>query len=249
MSKSAVSEAMNQMIGSSATSMSQMFKRKIEISPPVITAVYLQDEEIEFYEGFDDDIVVISFNLEIGEILKSRIMLLMNKQEAKREAGDLIASLYTTKEVVKKNSEDIEKVADVKEQEPEISPRHQDQPAIKIDIPVKGYNTPPEESKGNYRGHISLEENINSKNLDLILDVPLKLSVLLGRSKKSINDILKLGPGSIVELEKLADEPVDILVNDTLIAEGEVVPVNEYFGVRVTSILTPENRIISLVRK
>jgi len=81
------------------------------------------------------------------------------------------------------------------------------------------------------------------------IDVPLKVSVLLGRTKKNINEVLSLGSGSIIELEKMADEPVDILVNDTLIARGEVVAVNEYFGVRITDIISPENRIRSLVRR
>jgi flagellar motor switch protein FliN/FliY len=78
------------------------------------------------------------------------------------------------------------------------------------------------------------------------MDVPLKVSVLLGKTKKPIDEILSFVPGAIVELEKLADEPVDILVNGTLIAKGEVVVVNENFGVKITNIISPEKRIKNL---
>ncbi len=89
--------------------------------------------------------------------------------------------------------------------------------------------------------------SVNSQNLNLILDIPLKLTVLLGKSRRNIADVLKLNKGSIVELDRMESEPVDILVNDTLIARGEVVVVREYFGVRITDIISAENRIKSLV--
>lgn len=89
--------------------------------------------------------------------------------------------------------------------------------------------------------------SLNNQNLNLILDIPLQLTVLLGKSRQNIADVLKLGKGSIVELDRLENEPVDILVNDTLIARGEVVVVREYFGVRITDIISAENRIRSLV--
>lgn len=88
---------------------------------------------------------------------------------------------------------------------------------------------------------------LNSQNLGLILDIPLKVTVLLGKTKRNISDVLKLGKGSIVELDRLENEPVDILVNDTLIARGEVVVVREYFGVRITDIISTEKRLKSLV--
>ena len=80
-------------------------------------------------------------------------------------------------------------------------------------------------------------------NLELLLDVSLRVSVELGRTDLAIKDVLALGPGSVVELDKLAGEPVDILVNDRLIAKGEVVVVDENFGVRVTDIVSPQKRI------
>ena len=83
-------------------------------------------------------------------------------------------------------------------------------------------------------------------NLDFILDIPLKLTVELGRTKLLISDLLQLGQGSIIELNKLAGEPLEILVNDKLIARGEAVVVNEKFGVRITDILSPMDRVEKL---
>jgi flagellar motor switch protein FliN/FliY len=86
----------------------------------------------------------------------------------------------------------------------------------------------------------------SSKPLDFILDIPLEISVELGRAKMIINDLLQLGQGSVIELSKLAGEPLEIFVNGKLVARGEVVVVNEKFGVRVTDIVSPMERVKSL---
>lgn len=85
-----------------------------------------------------------------------------------------------------------------------------------------------------------------TKSLDLILDIPLTVSVELGRSKMLINDLLQLGQGSVIELTKLVGEPLEVLVNQKLVARGEVVVVNEKFGVRLTDIVSPMERVQSL---
>lgn len=85
-----------------------------------------------------------------------------------------------------------------------------------------------------------------TKNLDLILDIPLTVTVELGRSKMLINDLLQLGQGSVIELTKLVGEPLEVLVNDKLVARGEVVVVNDKFGVRLTDIVSPMERVQSL---
>ena len=90
------------------------------------------------------------------------------------------------------------------------------------------------------------EENEGGRDLDFILDIPLKISVELGRTQMLVNDLLRLGQGSIVELSKLADEPMDVYVNRKLFARGEVVVVNEKFGIRLTDIISPAERVKSL---
>ena len=88
------------------------------------------------------------------------------------------------------------------------------------------------------------QEGVHS--LDFILDIPLKVTVELGRTKMSVRDILQLAQGSVVELSKFAGEPLEVLVNDRLVARGEVVTVNEKFGIRLTDILSPMERIEQL---
>ena len=88
----------------------------------------------------------------------------------------------------------------------------------------------------------SVPVQVNDANIGLILDVPLQVSVELGRTRKSIKEILELSNGSIVELDRLAGEPVDIKVNGKLLAKGEVVVIDENFGVRITDIVSPEER-------
>lgn len=90
------------------------------------------------------------------------------------------------------------------------------------------------------------EEGGEPASLDLILDIPLAVTVELGRSKMLINDLLQLGQGSVIELTKLVGDPLEVLVNDKLVARGEVVVVNEKFGVRLTDIVTPMERVKSL---
>lgn len=92
----------------------------------------------------------------------------------------------------------------------------------------------------------SLVEHAQAHSLDFILDIPLEVSVELGRTKMLINDLLQLGQGSVIELTKLAGEPLEILVNSKLVARGEVVVINEKFGVRLTDIVSPLERVKSL---
>jgi flagellar motor switch protein FliN/FliY len=84
------------------------------------------------------------------------------------------------------------------------------------------------------------------RNLDLILDIPLRVTVELGRTKMIVSDLLNLGQGSVIELNKLAGEPMEVLVNDKLVARGEAVVVNEKFGVRLTDIISPAERVEQL---
>ena len=89
-------------------------------------------------------------------------------------------------------------------------------------------------------------QNAGERDLDFILDIPLEISVELGRTSMLINDLLQLGQGSVVELTKLAGEPMEIFVNGRLFARGEAVVVNEKFGVRLTDVISPADRVKSL---
>jgi flagellar motor switch protein FliN/FliY len=92
----------------------------------------------------------------------------------------------------------------------------------------------------------SEEKTSDPKRLELLLDVPLDIAVELGRARLSVQELLQLGPGSVIELDKVAGEPLDILVNDRLVARGEAVVVNDKFGIRITDIVSPSERVARL---
>ncbi len=241
---SAVSEAMNQMIGSSATSMATMFAREVNISPP--SCKIWSDERDILTDKIpeDEEIVRVSFKMTIGNLVDSNIMQILPLKTAKKIVSIMTGNEEEDKEE-KINTETIlERKEDVIEKE-----------IINKNIPyndtrLSSGNINVEKVQVHEASFGKLEESKNKSevpnNIDLILDVPLEISVVLGRTKKSIKDILSLGTGSLIELEKLAEEPVEILVNGKNIAYGEVVVVDENFGVRITSIASNSERIKSL---
>jgi flagellar motor switch protein FliN/FliY len=124
-----------------------------------------------------------------------------------------------------------------KEQEPEVVG------ATVTELKPHGTNA----SEGEHgQGAAPAVAKSNPRNLDLIMDIPLKVTVELGRTKMVVHDLLALGQGSVIELAKLAGEPMEVLVNDKLVARGEAVVVNEKFGVRLTDIISPMERIQQL---
>lgn len=238
---SAVQEAMNQMIGSAATSMATMFSREVNISPPQSTVWDDRNQKLTTAIDEDESIVRVSFSLTIGEILESKIMQILPIDTAKRivsimmgdetNENDTVNNVdFSPKETIE---EEIYSNTAFQQQVVEETVTVRQQPTVE----VQKATFAPLEQKTQRKSH---------DNIDLILDVPLQVSVVLGRTKKSIRDILSLGNGSLIELDKLADEPVEVLVNGKVIAEGEVVVVDENFGVRINNIISGTDRIKSL---
>ncbi|MGN9163249.1 flagellar motor switch phosphatase FliY [Clostridium sulfidigenes] len=255
---SAVQEAMNQMIGSAATSMATMFSREVNISPPISSVCDENSEEISTDISADEEIVNVSFRMTIGDLVDSNIVQILPIATAKK----IVSIMMGTEEDAPvsestKASTEVKVVAEPKE----ISMNNEvvaNEIASK-DI-YKNDNNYSVQGQGIVENH---EEPVNvkqasfgqleeirgaemPKNIDLILDVPLELSVELGRTKKNIRDILALTRGSLIELNKLAEEPVDIFINGKRIAHGEVVVVDENFGVKITEIASGEDRVKSL---
>ncbi|MBA2883653.1 flagellar motor switch protein FliN/FliY [Clostridium beijerinckii] len=253
---SAVSEAMNQMIGSAATSMATMFGRKVDISPP--SAKVVVDGSIPISDAIPEDqpIVRVSFRMTIGDIVDSNIMQIFPIETAKNIVAIMtgedkekeVAASESAKDNKKDaivNKEIYEQPAPVQQQpqqqyqpEPQYQQQYQqpqyEQPRMQQPVEVHAATFEP----------LVPQNSVPPiKNIDLILDVPLDISVVLGRTKKSIQDILNLGTGSLIELDKLAEEPVEILVNGKQIALGEVVVVDENFGIRITNIVSSVERI------
>ncbi|WP_265589447.1 flagellar motor switch phosphatase FliY [Priestia megaterium] len=236
---SAVQEAMNQMMGSAATSMSTVFQKKIDISPPSLDILNIQKGEGTELIPQDDVFVKVSFNLKVGTLIDSNIMQLLSISFAKSLVEELLVpSAEDTAASIEKESDFNEKQTEPPSAE--YIQHEETQQAESVHIPVDIQPASFSEFE-----HVSSPQG-DSRNLDMLLDIPLQVTVELGRTKRTVQEILALSSGAIIELDKLAGEPVDILINSKLIAKGEVVVIDENFGVRVTDIISQRDRINKL---
>lgn len=254
---SAICEAMNQMMGSSATSLSSMLNQKVDISPPSAELVDLAGEidgsKIGAFK--DTSFVKVYFRMEIGDLVDSSIMQLYPIDLAK-ELYLKFSSNQEQEEPAKKEKEKpitSEPVMETPTQpdtgqsmmgQPMMGQPMMGQPMMGQPMmqgmpygyapPVQDVNVQPVQFQPFNAGVNPITQQ---ENIDLIMDVPLEVTVELGRTSKSIKEILEFGPGTIIELDKIAGEPIDVLVNGKLVAKGEVVVIEESFGIRVTDII------------
>ncbi|MFV5961662.1 flagellar motor switch phosphatase FliY [Bacillus sp. AK25] len=239
---SAVQEAMNQMMGSAATSMSTVFNKKIDISPPRVELLDVKEGEGTDRIPAEEMLVKVSFRLTIGELIDSNIMQLYPITFAK----DLIAELTDPAE-----EEPVQEAPQSAPEPQQAAPQAQSAP-MQQSAPPKRQAKPKQAEPVNVAPvefeAFSEPQHTTSQlgNLDMLMDIPLSITVELGRTQRSVKEVLELSAGSIIELDKLAGEPVDILVNKRIVAKGEVVVIDENFGVRVTDILSQSERLSNL---
>lgn len=253
---SAVQEAMNQMMGSAATSMSTMFNTKVDISPPAIDLLDIESDRGRELIPQDELSIKVSFALKVGELIDSNIMQLFPLTFGKNLVNTLISG----------GAE--EETAAVAEMAPPVAPTQPtmqqsvQQPATQqpaYDNMQQQYAQPaPQQQMRTQQPQVNVQQaqfasfespSLNpseTNNLNMLLDIPLQVTVELGRTKRSVKEILEMSSGSIIELDKLAGEPVDILVNNRHIAKGEVVVIDENFGVRITDIVSQVDRLNNL---
>ncbi|MFJ7184640.1 flagellar motor switch phosphatase FliY [Lysinibacillus xylanilyticus] len=265
---SAVQEAMNQMMGSAATSMSTVFNKKVDISPPSIDLMNISKNEGRENIPEDDLLVKVSFRLKIGNLIDSNLMQLLPLKFSQNIVKSLLGETESIEEPVAATIAPEAPVAPSPVQpeafmQPQASvtpppaqpvyqqqaapvqqPMYQEQQQIpQATRPVQPVNVQQAQFASFDTNVISQSE---ARNLNMLLDIPLQVTVELGRTKRSVKEILELSSGSIIELDKLAGEPVDILVNSRLIAKGEVVVIDENFGVRITDVLSQAERLNNL---
>jgi len=250
---SAISEAMNQMMGSSATALSGMLDTMIDISPPEASRVELQPpkkpgEIAQFLEG---TFCKISFTMQIGDLVNSTILQLYPIEFAK--------SLYNR--FIEKNTVEIPApppVPETPQPAADMSQMNMGMPQMQMNQMNMGMNMGMNQmNMGMPQMNMGMPQmqmpNVQPaqfqsfsdgyamagapENIGLIMDVPLEVTVELGRTTKSISEILDFAPGTIIELDRIAGEPIDVLVNGKFVAKGEVVVIEESFGIRVTEII------------
>lgn len=244
---SAISEAMNQMMGSASTSLSSMLEKKIDISPPKASLINLSDSvQDEMTSFLDGEFVMVSFKMEIGDVVDSQIMQLYPVDFAqdlyKKFAGD--SQEEPAAEQPAPQAQQVQEQQPIPQQvQPMQQPQMQQAPPQMMQQPMGQpmYYAPMPDVNVQPAQFQAFNPAVNpiaqQENIDLIMDVPLEVTVELGRTNKSIKEILDFSPGTIIELNKLAGEPIDVLVNGKFVAKGEVVVIEENFGVRVTEII------------
>jgi flagellar motor switch protein FliN/FliY len=287
---SAISEAMNQMIGSASTSMSSMFNKKIDINPPISNYLDFNEtiDPAEIAEFLTKEFIKVSFNLQIGDLVDSEMMQLYPIEFAKNIYSSFVEA---------KVEDDVVEEEPAPKQEQNVQNNMGNNAGMQapqnngagMQVPPNGMvnnggmQMPPN-GMGNggmqmppnggmpypqnpYPQNMGMPQQNNQyrnievqqaqfqnfdmnammqqkENIDLIMDVPLEITVELGRTHKSIQDILEFAPGTIIELNKLAGEPIDVLVNGKIVAKGEVVVIEENFSIRVTDIIKQSGQIL-----
>lgn len=267
---SAISEAMNQMMGSASTSLSSMLEKKVDITPPVASIVDIPEviDGGDIAEFLKSRFVKVSFRMVIGDLVDSELMQLypfdfarelyeqfMKYTETETNAAKGYSKSKKEKTVTPEpeqatnnNSftQDIGKNMNM--QTPQMQPQMQQMQGMSLQgmaMPGMGMQQVPQGMVQNVNiAPAQFQPFVNTgspllqtENIDLLLDVPLEVTVELGRTSKSIREILDFAPGTIVELNRLAGEPIDVLVNGKYVAKGEVVVIEEAFGIRVTDII------------
>ena len=264
---SAISEAMNQMMGSSATSLSSMLSKTIDISPPVADLIDLQEsvDEGSIDEFLAGEFVKISFKMEIGDLVDSEIMQLYPVSFAKDMCQSIARNMEMDAQEAQANAADTSRTKTDSSTAPVSGPAlQQTQPQMDMGMMNQQMMNPQMMNPQMMNQQMMNPQMINpmmyqqpvnvqpaqftpfsgefgaqfaKENIDLIMDVPLEVTVELGRTTKSISEILDFAPGTIIELNRIAGEPIDILVNGKFVAKGEVVVIEESFGVRITEII------------
>ena len=281
---SAVGEAMNQMMGTVATSLSTMFNKKIDISPPKVNLIDLgAEDKITDLVNNDEPVVKTSFRMEVDGLIDSEIMqilpldvakemvtfLMGGGAEAQAEEAPAPAPEPAPASAAPEPAPAAAAPAPAAPAPQPAAPQYAAPPQPQYAAPPQQpqYTAPPMGAQPVYAppayannvvsSGVPVQNaqfapltnepvEVNAANISLIQDVPLQVTVELGRTKKSIREILEFSTGSIIELDKLAGEPVDIHVNGQLTAKGEVVVIDENFGVRITEIVSPMERVQSL---
>jgi flagellar motor switch protein FliN/FliY len=257
---SAVTEAMNQMAGNAATSLSSLFSQKIDICPPQMRIIdFGKDSKTLIHEVNDDDyMAAVQFRLVIEDLVDSEIVLMFPFEFAVKLVDSLLDQTLTP---ATSSAPSPSPIAENRMPEPlplpesqpartEEPPRFNIPPMAAGPVPAPGYVPPPQQhvmvQPAQFANLGGTQPPKDMGNIGLILDVPLQVTVELGNTRMKIKEILELGLGSVIELDKLAGDPVDIFVNGKLIAKGEVVVIDENFGIKVTDIVSHIERVNTL---
>lgn len=270
---SAISEAMNQMMGATATSLSEMIGGKIDITPPKVSRVTIQGDRLDpDILDLNEVIVCTSFRMKVGDLINSEIMQILPIEFAKQLLSKMMgisddSTQEAQQEQIQSPVEPVVQTQAVQETASQVAPPQQ--PIPQVDNMYSGANMMPPPMPYPQQQYAYTEQAVQNpvrvqpaqfssfdpvgarafqvpENIDIIKDVMLQITVELGKTVKPIDEILEFKPGSVLELDKVVGESLDILANGKKIAMGEVVVIDENYGIRITDIVKPDKRLQSL---
>jgi len=245
---SAISEAMNQMMGSSSTSLSSMLETKVDISPPDASRVDLNTANAGNIAPFlQNEFVKVSFRMQIGTLVDSELMQLypiefaqsLYRKFVNSAEEQVAAATPAPQPAPAPQPQPAPQPAPVPQPQPAPQPVPvQQMPVMQQPVMMQPVMQEVNVAQAQFQPFVSMQSPLlQQENIDLLLDVPLEVTVELGKTSKSIKEILDFAPGTVVELNRLAGEPIDVLVNGKYVAKGEVVTIGETFGIRITDVI------------
>lgn len=247
MHTSALGEVMNQMMGSASTALASFFDKGVDISPPNVV------NPREFYEKFfeaqdNDSVVTVSFKFVVDDLLDSQFITVLPMEFAKEIVAN--AMNFDKSTTVEPESIYDETVTGHTQIQQPVFAEPKAAPAKPKPQPQRVESAPPKPKKNVSVQNIHFDsfddddvenDTPDQMNLDLVMGVEVVVTVEIGHTKKLVKDVLNISKGTIIELDKQAGEPVDIIVNGQLIAKGDVVVIDDNFGVRITKVLNGKN--------
>ncbi len=229
---SAVSEAINQIAGINATVVSDLTGEKVDILPPsskLITAENFSLDELGFNEK--EKVIVLLYTINVGDVLSVNLKYFVSQDALERIEMKCKEAGYIPTSMLNNNVQNTNNTGGIMSNNTSTDLVH--------DNINQGVNIQNAQFQELMQGDITQQK----ENISLIMDVPLEITVEMGRTSRNIKEILEFVPGTIIELNKLAGDPIDILVNGKFIGKGEVVVIDENYGIRVTEIINKKDRI------
>lgn len=248
--RSAIGEAMNQAVGNVSNLYYRVLGEKVDINTPKIFDLDVGNEQFTSKSPLmsnmgmnkDSEVIVLEYDFKIGDIVNSKIVSILNLEFAIK-----LKNKYKPRSDMK-NQINSEPVIEEKTAEPTPKREYQRQ-ATENHTSSTYVNKKPNNNRDvniksvEFQSFDPTEILQQKENIDIIMDVPLEVTVEMGRTSKKIEEILEFSPGTIIELNKLAGDPIDIVVNGKFVAKGEVVVIDENYGIRITDIINKSKRI------
>lgn len=234
---SAIGEAMNQMMGSAATAMSDLFSRSIDISPPRVSKKDLKTESVEL-DSLDEDstVIQVAFRMVVENLLDSELLQLIPLEYGRKVASSLLATLVSGM-AAEITAPAVQEAEAASPEQAVVAPEDVFTPVVEKDNVFSVREEAEAPSGLNTKAKNQALRQEEFEKINLIKDIPIEINAILGKARLPLKRVFSLSPGEIIALENYLGEPVELYANNQLVAKGEVVLVNSQFGVKITDMV------------